>query len=44
MQFRLKKSKQKTADTETWHLSLTNNISANGVSFESVIRFCRGSS
>ena len=42
MQFRLKKSKQPQADTDTWHLSLTSDMSASGISFESVIPFLPG--
>ena len=35
IQFRIKKTKQKGADTDTWHLSLTTDMSANGIAFES---------
>jgi len=35
LQFRIKKSKQKGADTDNWHLSLTIDMSAGGIAFES---------
>ena len=35
LQFRIKKSKQKGINTDNWHLSLTIDMSASGVAFES---------
>ncbi|MEW5894549.1 MAG: PilZ domain-containing protein [Candidatus Omnitrophota bacterium] len=42
MQYRLKKSRQKGADTNTWHLSMTSDMSANGIAFESAVPFLPG--
>lgn len=42
MQFRLKKSKQKGVDTDTWYLSMTTDMSASGIAFESTVPFLPG--
>lgn len=42
MQFRLNKSKQKGADTDTWHLSMTTDMSASGIAFNSAQGFLPG--
>jgi len=39
MQFRLKKSRLKGVDTATWHLSMTTDMSAGGIAFESSVPF-----
>ena len=39
IQFRLKKGRRKADDTDTWHLSLTTDMSASGIAFESSIPF-----
>ena len=39
MQFRLKKSRFKGGDTDTWHLSMTTDMSVGGIAFESSVPF-----
>lgn len=39
IQFRIKKSTNPKADKDTWHLSMTTDMSANGVAFESAVPF-----